>query len=148
MVGFALILIILAIVFMVFLSLSQKKSDNQTIESYEATSFLSSLLEYTSPCSVYYLQDFASIQELIGLCSKNKECYNGDSSCEVLNEILSEVLKNSWHIGNDYPQKGYSLLVSNNQGILLNFTEGNITRNFKGAHQELAEEDIYFDIYT
>jgi hypothetical protein len=148
MVGFALILIILAVVFMVFLSFSLRSSNDQTFESYEATSFLSSVLEYTTDCAIYYETDYASIQELIKKCSTDFECFNGNNSCKVLNQTISEILENSWNVGSEYPEKGYSFNITEQNSELLSFSKGNITRNFKSAHQELVGFEVSFRIYV
>lgn len=146
-VGFGLILILLAVVFMVFLSFSLRGSNDQSLESYEAASFLSSALEQTTNCSVYYESDYASVQELIRKCSTDFECFNGQNSCEVLNQTLSGILNASWEIGPDRPQAGYSLNITSEGNELISFTKGNLTRNYKGTTQELVEQEVSFKIY-
>lgn len=147
MIGFGLILIILAVVFMVFLSFSLRSSNDQDLESYEAGSFLSSVLEQTTTCAVYYETDYSSVQELIGKCVNNFECFDGNNSCDVLNQTLTEMLEVSWKVGEEYPNKGYSLNITDQGNELLSFTEGNLTRNYKGTTQELRSQRVTFRVY-
>jgi hypothetical protein len=147
MVGFGLILIILAVVFMVFLSFSLRSSNNQNLESYEAASFLSSMLEQTTTCAVYYKTDYAPVQELIGKCANNFKCFDGNHSCDVLNQTLTEMLKISWKVGEEYPNKGYSLNITDQGNELLSLKKGNLTRNYKGTTQELIFQEVTFRVY-
>src|SRR3989338_7985995 len=50
MVGFALIIILVSIILLVFLAFSLSKSKTESTESYEVNSFLQSTLQYTTAC--------------------------------------------------------------------------------------------------
>ncbi|MBI2057207.1 hypothetical protein HYT91_03060 [Candidatus Pacearchaeota archaeon] len=50
MVGFALIIILVSVILLVFLAFSLNKPKTEATESYEVNSFLQSSLQYTSSC--------------------------------------------------------------------------------------------------
>ena len=50
MVGFALILILVAIIVLVFIGFSIRSPEKESVESYEVESFLQSMLQYTTEC--------------------------------------------------------------------------------------------------
>ena len=66
MVGFALIMIIVAIILLIFLSFSLGKSEKETVESYEVESFIQSMSQYTTDCRDNL--EYVSIQKLIFDC--------------------------------------------------------------------------------
>ena len=148
MVGFALILIILAVVLVIFLSFSQNKSERDPIESFKATSFVQSILDYTTDCGIYYESDYASVRELLRECSKDKDCYDERPACEVLNQTIFEILDVSWKVGLEYPEKGYVLNITERGEEMLSFFQGNVTRQSRGTNQELVDFDIRFIAYS
>ncbi len=145
MVGFALIIIIVAIVILVFLGFSLRSGQKETVESYEAESFIQSFLQYTSECrnGIENIQ----IRDLIFSCDKNENCVNGKNSCDVLNSELSGIINQSWPIGTDRPVKGYELMISNDRNrTILSIQEGNVTENSKGAPQPFFRGGTIIDI--
>jgi len=50
MVGFALIIIVVAVILLVFLSIGLRKDGREDVESYEVASFIQSLLQYHTSC--------------------------------------------------------------------------------------------------
>lgn len=147
MVGFALILVILAVVILVFLSFSLRNKNPTEVQDFETASFVQTLQEYTTTCAIYNPRSFASIRELIRHCSTEEYCYDGSQSCDVLNETIYEILNNSWSVGEDYPKKGYLLNITYRGEEMLSFSEGNLTRTFKGTTQELVNSEITFNLY-
>ena len=71
----------------------------------------------------------------------------------VLNSTLEGIVRESWPVGEDRPIKGYELKITTNQEELISFTDGNITRNYKGAIQLLPfpggtdSIDVFFRAY-
>ena len=153
MVGFALIIIIVAIVILFLLSFSLKKSGKENVESYEADSFLQTTLQYTAECGPE--KRVFSVQELIFLCDEEKPCFeavpgrNLDEikSCDLLNETLAGLLAQSWKTGESMPVKGYELKIASNTKEILFIKEGNLTGNYKGALQDLPGANITFTAY-
>lgn len=142
-VGFALIIIIVAVIllfFLVFYIRSEKKS----VESYEADSFIQAFLQYTTECEDYL--GYLPVQKLIFECNNNALCLDGREACDILNSTLKDIVSESWPIGEDRPVKGYELNITANQEEILSFMEGNVTKNYKGAKQDLAKAGDFVEI--
>jgi hypothetical protein len=136
MVGFALIVIIVAVILLVFLGFSLRNSQKESIESYEAESFLSATLQYTTDCRSNL--EYLSIQKLIFECYRGSECFDDRDSCDVLNSTLEGILEESWDTGEESPVKGYELNITSGSGEIIFIKKGEITSNSKGSSQELV----------
>ena len=149
MVGFAVIIIIVAVVLVVFLGFSLKNKQEK-VESYEVDSFIQSLLQYTTGCKDNF--EYRSVQDLIFDCSNKKTCSEGGDSCEILNSELKGILEESWKVEEETVAKGYELKIISNEKEMLSIEKGNITKNSKGASQEFFKTgnkvNIFFTIYT
>src|SRR3990167_4375485 len=130
-VGFALILIIVAIILLVFLALSLRSPQKASVESYEVESFIQSFLQYTTDCS----DNFGRMdsENLIASCNENVRCADGKLSCDVLNEIAKGIAGESWKIGTDRPIKGYDFNITSSTKDILTLKEGTKTQNLRGA---------------
>ena len=152
-VGFALIIIIVAIVILFLLSISLKKSGKENVESYEADSFLQTTLQYTAECGPE--KRVFSVQELIFLCDEEKPCFEAEparnleeiKSCDILNQTVRGILEQSWKTGQNQPVKGYEFKIASNTKEILFIKEGNITGNYKGALQDLPGANVTFTAY-
>lgn len=137
MVGFALIIILVSVILLVFLAFSLNKPKTEATESYEVNSFLQSSLQYTSSCQTS--KGLNSIQELVFECDLKEKCSNNEDTCKVLNETLTEILKESWPTGEDRPNKGYELIINSGEEIISNIKEGNLTNNCKSSSQSFSK---------
>lgn len=137
MVGFALIIIIVAVILLIFVGFAITRPEGERVESYEVESFVQSMLQYTSDCSDNLGK--LSIQDLIFDCRSNLKCLDNRNTCEVLDETLNEIMAESWKIGNT-PVMGYDLNISVENNNVLDIFEGNKTNNFKGSTQLLPRE--------
>lgn len=152
MVGFALIIIMVAIILLVFLTISMKKT-NEMQESAEIENFVQSMLEYTTTCSMNSNYNYISIDRLIQECSDEAYCKEGTFSCDVLNETLKEMISIAWPIEENSQFKAYELIilqgVSPEVKLLTNLSEGiKANSSSKGASQDLVNnEKIYLTIY-
>lgn len=150
MVGFALIIIVVAVILLVFLGLSlRNNSQKDTVESYEVESFIYAALQYTSDCEDNF--EALSVQKLISKCYKNEACTlistgKEKNSCDVLNSTLKEILKESWPIGEKRPVKGYALNISSENNGITSISEGDITSNSKGSFQDFVIAGNTLDI--
>lgn len=112
MVGFVLIMLIVAIIFLVFLGLYLRGASNAEIrESKEAANFLEAVSKITTECGdtpqVYY-----DATELITSCMVNpSDCSNGQDRCVVLEETLREAVEGNWNFNQNSPTKGYLIQV-------------------------------------
>jgi len=134
MVGFALIIIIVAVIMLIFLGFSLRSPQNKAVENYEVDSFIQSSLQYTTDCRDNL--EYLSIQKLIFSCASTEECVNGGSSCEILETTLRDMLSESWKVDGERPVKGYKLEIISNNGNPLVISEGNTTKNYKGSSQD------------
>lgn len=134
MVGFALIVILVAVIGLVFLAFSLNKHQS-AVESYQAESFVQSVIQYTTQCKDYY--GFVSVGDLVSMCQSGSPCVNdGSDSCQVLNSTLKGILDTAWPVGKGSPYKGYSLEISsNNAKTPILVKAGNVTSNSEGAIQ-------------
>lgn len=109
-VGFVLIMVLVAVVFLVFLAITLRNPNVTESKSEIIYQFLESSMEQTTGCSLPGRQEYLDLGELLGECySSNIECSDGNKICNVLNDTFKELLDGSFAYGNDYPIKGYSL---------------------------------------
>jgi hypothetical protein len=147
-VGFAMIIIIVSVILLIFLGFSLSSSNKESVESYEVSSFIQSFLQYTTDCRDNL--EYLSIQKLIFSCYSNERCLDERSSCDVLNSTLKNLVSTTWKIEGDRPVKGYELdIVTGNSSIRIH--QGNVTQSYKGAMQNFARAgesyDVFFKVY-
>ena len=151
LVGFGLIMMVVAIILLVFLSLALKNPEKEAVESYETDSFIQSMLQFHTDC-----EDYAGpldIKDLIFSCDTRESCLDGRFSCDVLNSTLREILESSWKISEDGPVRGYELGVLINSVEILNIQEGNLTNIYRGSRQPFPPKrgsliEIIFNAYA
>lgn len=131
MVGFALIMIIVAVIILVFVALSITSPQQEGVNSYEVESFLQALLQKTTDC--YYNSEYVSVQSLILRCKNKAYCDDERSTCEVLNTTLKEETGKFWT-----KQEGYRLVIGIGEGIMVDLKEGNVSNTYKGAVQRFS----------
>ena len=142
--GFAVILVLVAIILLVFLTFYLKKPSSEDIKSYEVNSFIQSFLQVTTPCEQNYGN--LSVQDLIFECRKGADCLYGKKSCEVLNSTLKSILDESWKVGEGLPIRGYQLNITANEQSLINLSKGITTQDYKGSSQSFSKEFYKIDI--
>ena len=120
MVGFIIIIVIVAIIGVIFLSLSLRKSSSQ-VSSAELNSFLYSGLKVTSSC--YNLEPL-SFKELVTACQDNKLCDDGPRACDVLANATGGIIERAFVTGPDSKYKGYKLRISQGNSSLINLEKG------------------------
>ena len=146
MVGFALIMIIVAVILLIFLSFSLGRPTKETVESYEVEGFIQSFLQYTTDCRDNL--EYLSIQDLIFDCKDKRKCLDGRDACEVLNLTLKGIVDESWQVEGDRPIKGYELKIIVEDEEMIFLQKGNITKNTKGSMEPFPKEvDVYFNAY-
>ena len=149
MVGFAIILVLVFVILLVVLSSSIRNSDNDLVESYEVSGFIQSFLQYTTGCEDN--REKLDVQKLMFECSLNAKCVDGRETCDVLETTINGILDESWNYGEDYPVKGYELLMISNSKELLNISRGEKTNNFKGSNQDFSRSGsnlgVFFTAY-
>ena len=148
LVGFALIVIIVAVILLFVLSFSLR-GGTEELESFEVDSFIQSTLQYTTECRDNL--EFFDVQQLIFECNNEASCGEGRDSCEVLEATLREISSESWPVGEGSVIKGYELRIIANGEETLTIEEGNVTASFKGSLQNFARSrdsvDVTFKAY-
>ena len=144
MIGFALIIIIVAVILLVFLGFSLREEQKESVESYEVESFIQSFLQYTTDCrdNIEYL----TIQKLIFDCDEEKRCIDKRNTCQVLNSTLKEIIENGWKIGGGSAVRGYKLAILKEDSEMLLIQKGNQTKNYKSAVQDFSKSEKLFRI--
>jgi len=151
MVGFALIIMVVAVIFLVFLGISLRTPEKEGVESYEVESFIQAFLQYDTDCVETYETNYLSIRKLIFSCVSEESCLDERNSCDVLESVLEEIAEESWQVEGDRPVKGYELKILLNGEEISSFQEGNMTNNYKGAVQDFFKSgnsiEIFFTAY-
>ena len=142
-IGFAMIIIIVAVVLLIFLSISLRKPQKDSVESYEVESFLQAMLHYTTDCENNLGP--VSLQKTIFDCNTNEVCLDGRSSCEVLEKSASELIRASWY-REDGPVLGYSFEILREDQNFLNVSWGQKTGLARGGEQYFSRGGTSFDI--
>jgi hypothetical protein len=145
MVGFAVIMIVVAIILLVLLGISLNNSNKDAVESHEVDSFIQSFLEYTTDCRDN--SEYLSVRKLIIKCSNEARCSDGRNTCSVLNSTLEGIIDESWVVGEDTPIVGYELRIISDEEDLLVLREGNVTASSKTGDQSLPRTKIFFTAY-
>jgi hypothetical protein len=145
-VGFALIVVLVAVIALVFIGIGIRKvPTNSERESKDISQFLESVMEYTSSCALNYEPAFVSIRELIGECYSNeaKECVSGEKVCGVLEKEIKGIVGTSWKVGNERAIKGYEFKIAYfDEGLeeeILVSNEGNCDSGLNGAEYIIPE---------
>jgi len=149
-VGFAFIVIIIAVIFLIFVGFSIRKPSVEPKESYQVDSFLQAALQYTTSCALGYEPNYLEIRKLISACNDREICLNGEDSCVVLRITLAEILEKSWPVGEESHIKGISLNITSisGGGKIMEIKDGNLTNNYRGAIQSLPEGiDVILNIH-
>ena len=127
-VGFVLIVVIVAVVFLVLLGIFIRKDGGLETENKEISQFLGSIGQSTSECAIGYEPNYLKLGSLIEACYSGDLCLSGKKACDVLETELKNVLDASWKVG-EGPIKGYEF----NASFLSDTKEKDIKSIKKGA---------------
>jgi hypothetical protein len=148
MVGFAIIVILVTVVILVFFSISLNKKEDLNLNNQEPANFLNSLVDYTTTCETSY-GNFISMKKLVDYCNEGKRCNEEIDSCALLNETVQEILSSSFRVGENWPTKGYSLKILIEGRRLYIFEDGNKTSTRQGSTQKYdGGVDFNFEVYS
>jgi hypothetical protein len=119
MVGFILIIVLVAVIGVVFLSISLRQPSSEVIDGSEnIASLLNSLNQITSVCENPQ-SNFLDVSDLISGCFENKlclgctaeECGSSKSACETLENTLKNAMETSYNVGEESSTRYYKLIV-------------------------------------
>jgi len=122
MVGFVLIIVLVAVIALVFLAISMRKPVGMT-RSYELQAFLQSSLSVTTECKQNPLKIY-DFKDLIGACYKNEVCLSGKTACEVLDYTAKDLIENSFRIDKSGEYKSYEFEINAETGNILSLERG------------------------
>jgi|TARA_Y100000310_G_scaffold343518_1_gene451571 hypothetical protein len=138
-VGFVLVIVIVAVVFLIFLGFSVRTVPSITKDSTDVHQFLESSMEYTTDCVTSFYPDYRKLGEMFEECLSNRKCLDDRDSCSILNETLGEIIESGWQVGEDRPLKGYELLSfyrmnsESGEEEIIKLNSGNCTGQIRGA---------------
>jgi hypothetical protein len=146
LVGFGLIIVVVAIILLVFISTTLRKPAKEGVESYEVNAFIGSTLQYTSVCQKNLV--YLNVKDLMFECANNAKCSNNLDSCYVLENTIREILKESWKVQEGSVVKGYELVIDYGGEHLVDFREGELdSDNFKGDFQDSQKGSTKITFY-
>jgi len=121
-VGFVVIVLIVAVAAVILLGLMGNKKSDIGSESKDLSRFLDSAMEFTTDCTFdNYQANYKSIKDLLRSCyiETGRKCSNEKDVCFVLNQTLGAILENTFIINEDSYNKGYLF----QSGYSINATE-------------------------
>ena len=158
-VGFVLIVILVAVIAVIFLGISLRNPSSTSIESQQIASFLSSASQVTTECEIP-LTVKNNIGQLIVKCFEGDICADEESNrvsaCETLENTLKEIMQASYLVNEESFTRYYNLTIydSFNKPIIQPIFAGNegncpgrLLRNNRGFTQiGLSEEELTMNL--
>ena len=112
-IGFVLIIVLVAIIALVFLAINLRRAPEK-LPSTELESFLQASMRYGTDCfsspEIRY-----NLKDLIVACDNREKCMNDADACDVLNKTLMQILKENWNPGAENPNKYYGFKAYNQE---------------------------------
>jgi len=150
MVGFVLIVIILALIALVLLAIFlRQKPDDTARESKEISNFLGSLMLYTTDCKISGI--YQNTEDLIEACYNEEYCEEGRLACDELDMLLVDLLDKSLKPGAS-PISSHNLTIyyqeryTNSTSSLLKLGAGSCVGRKLGASSSIYKDNG--NIYT
>lgn len=147
MIGFVLIIVLVAVIALVFLAISIRKPA-EIIDKKEIQNFLYSSLLYTTSCyeSGYEVHDLRS---LIKACYSSEKCLDSRESCKVLNETMAEIIEKSWVFEENAVKKGYVFKIYDESNVsFIHLSEGVATGTIESADVliDVGDGNVYAEM--
>lgn len=139
-VGFVLIVVIIAIVFVIFLGIKLRNPEPIQKESEILYQFIESSMEQTTDCVLSSGRN-EIMNELIKECySLDNTCSSGKKACTEVKDTFEAMVNNTWQVGPNYKYKGYEINIdynSNSSGQtqrdeIASIVKGNCNNTFIG----------------
>jgi len=136
-VGFVVIVVLVAVVFVLMLGFSPKEPIVKENASKDIRHFLESLRVYTTDCRLSE-QVPLEYKGLIGSCYSGRVCLSGKKACDVLNSTTNDILTKSFPNGKDYPIKGVRFNIYYNESTgsesnIASLSQGNCSTSHRSA---------------
>ena len=147
MVGFVLIMLVVAIMFLVFLGIYLRDAaKTHETEGKDVASFLEAITKFTIECD--YIGASSPLSDLILECdaSSISTCSSGEKKCDVLRNTLNQAINSSWNFNENSPTKAYFMDVfketDKGEKALFNstpITSGILTNNIRAAEKPFSK---------
>ena len=113
-IGFVLIIVVVAIVGLIFLSLTVLRAETRQESSVELSNLLQATNYYTTDCAISQIPDYEDIEGLVKeyYRNKNRLCLNEKTIKETLEPTLERIISDSLQVYEDSPNKAYMLNIS------------------------------------
>jgi hypothetical protein len=145
--GFAVIMILVSIIGLIFLSFFIGRGEPVMKTSAEISDFLQASMYSTTNCTTTYIPQYKNIQDLIKSCYRNENCVNIDEkACDVLKNEYDSIIKNAFQVSDVSKNKAYTLevyyedLTIEGREWVTNFTDG----NFENCSSEAGASHAIF----
>ena len=138
MVGFVLIIILVAVIALIFLAISLRRPGEVEVKSKEIENFIQASLYYTTTCQLSSGRVY-NFEDIISACYKNEDevCVNEKTVCEIMEETAIKLLDNSWIVGEQAPIKGYAFNITSPEKNMLSLDKGLQTGSIRGNQVNL-----------
>ena len=145
--GFVVIMILVAVILMIFLWLHLNKNPDEGIEDAQIKNFVLILAEINTECGKTGYPNLP-INDVIKLCADEKDCENGDDSCEYLEKTIENIMDVTWPVEEDSIYKSYSISINESGKEIVNLNKGIPTNSYKGYTGLIGiKSDIELRIY-
>ena len=151
MTGFAMIIIIVAIIGVILLAFMLRKSPGSNLNSFEVQQFLDTAIKTQSSCTLELDNTPLRLADLIQACYSNSAntCKSGRKVCASLGSSFKDIIMEGWNINPNAPYTGFILDLylepsSNSSSVptyILNASGGSCNNNYLGAESILPEKD-------
>lgn len=147
MVGFVLIMVLVAVIFLVFLGLFIRKGPSDSADNEELAQFLDAIVEYTTDCSIVSGSAPKKLEDLIIAAYNDENCQTPDfpsiPAKEVLDYTIGNLTESSWNFGESSPEVGYRLHIyepspGNSQTYFLRKFSGTTASNIRKAEKVIS----------
>ena len=142
MIGFVMIMLVMAIIFVVFLGIYLRKPvSRDRTESAEVSQFLDSLFQYTTECSYDSGYSYENIEDLVVDCFNGKNCPAiGKKACDVLEQDIKKITEASWNFGTESPETGYEYKILYTPAGTENY--GTLSNDFNAPFHAPCNEQV------
>jgi len=146
-VGFILVVVVVAVIFLIFLGISMRKPPTTTdrTEVDEVSQFLNAMLEFTTNCTVSSTP--LNFKDLIIHSNEGRPCDDPSINTNHLLATLSKgIIEASWPIGEERPFKGYSFYAKQEtdagESLIFNVSEIKGASSVQAREWKIAEKPI------
>lgn len=123
MIGFVVIMVLVIVILLIFLLIYMGNNESEKSDS-KVENFVKILPSYTTDCGKNG-DPHMTIKEVATYCYQNKECLNGEDSCEYLEDTVKKIMEETWQVGEGFYYKAYSLRFYEKGDEILLIEEGN-----------------------